>query len=159
MPALPAIDPGNAGLARARGGNHPRTIGNRGDSQKNQRNWRLRVERGNSNGYTTHGQSSVPVRLQQFIRQTNITRDRALTASEACEVLDRLQGEIDSSVSDRDVRQEAAWAIDYIKGRIRSNASFGISGRGFGQTWDKKEFRVGNYTYRVDFELSGDIKE
>jgi hypothetical protein len=91
-------------------------------------------------------------------RQANITRESPLTASEACEVLDKLRGEIDSSISDREVRQEAARAIDYLKGRIRNNASYGITGRGFGQTWDKREFRVGNYTYRVDFELSGEIK-
>ena len=90
--------------------------------------------------------------------QRTITRDRPLTASEACGVLDDLNGEIRSSGASREVLQEASKAINSLKDRIRSNASNGITGKGFGQNWDNKEFTVGQYRYRVDFELSGDIK-
>jgi hypothetical protein len=91
--------------------------------------------------------------------QRTITRDRPLTASEACSVLDDLDGEIRNSGASREVFQGASTAINSLKDRIRSNASNGMTGNGFSQNWGKKEFTVGRYRYRIDFELSGDIKD
>lgn len=90
--------------------------------------------------------------------QANITRDNPLTSSDACRVLDDLRGEINRGNLGKDVREGAERAIDHIKSRIRSNASFGITGRGFGQNLFSEQFSVGGRTYRVDFELSGEIK-
>lgn len=92
-----------------------------------------------------------------WVRDETLTQDRPVTTSEACGTLDSLQSAVESRFSDRDIRAGAVQAISKIKSRIRGN-SHGITGRGFGQNLFSEQFSAGGRTYRVDFELSGEIK-
>ena len=108
------------------------------------------------------GRSMVKAQFQSghdsLVRDVTFVQDRPVTTSEACRVLDDLQRAIEGEVRDKDVRSGAAQAVNRVKSRIRSNLH-GITGRGFGQNlFPPESFTVGGRTYRVDFELSGDIK-
>jgi len=86
--------------------------------------------------------------------------DTPLRASQIVQMLDTLANNIRSSVSDSRLRDKAIDEIKVLKDQIQDAARYGgISGKGMGRNTRKREFYYDGREYRVDLELSGDIRD
>jgi hypothetical protein len=93
----------------------------------------------------------------ELVPSVSIGGNEPLRSSEVTRMFDTLRQHVDS-LSDRDLKAKAAQKISEMQSYIRGNSSYGITGKGANRTTAERHFYHDGKQYRIDFELSGEMK-